>query len=302
MISEHTRALAARISVIVVSFQSRATIALCLQALSRQSLAPLEIIVVDSGNDGTADFVAAQHPNVLLLRSAARLFPGDARNLGIHHARGSIIAFVDSDCEADPDWVARLAEAHTAADWIIGGSVGVANPQSLAGWASYLCEFAAWAPIGPIRHLPDIPTCCLSFKREAFAACGPFLEGTYCSDTVFNWRSCRLGHRPLFVPAIHVRHHNPTRLAAIVAKQHRHGRTFAAVRSRHFGWSRTRSALYALGSLLLPPLLWIRIAARLTPLPYYRTALLRATPALIPVLIAWSCGEARGYWDHASDA
>lgn len=287
---------ARQISVIVVSYRSRPTIGLCLRALERQTLAPLEVIVVDSGRDGAAEQVAAAHPSARLIRSEKRLFPGDARNLAIQQARGSIIAFVDSDCEADGTWVERLTEAHAGQDWIIGGSVGVANPDSLAGWASYLCEFTAWVQQGAIRHVPDIPTCCLSFKREAFAACGPFLEGTYCSDTVFNWRACERGHPPLFVPAVHVRHHNPTQLSRIIAKQHHHGRTFATVRAQHFAWSRTKARLHAVAALLLPALLWLRIAARLWRLPYYRRAFLIATPALIPVLIAWSSGEAIGYW------
>lgn len=284
------------VSVVIVAYNARETIGDCLRALEEQTVQGFETIVVDSSADDTADVVRREFPAVRLIRSERRLYPGDARNAGIAAARGSLIAFVDSDCVAAPDWVARIAEAHRGESLIVGGSVGVANPESVAGWASYFCEFTGWIQRGAPRRAAEIPTCCLSFKRDAFDRFGPFLEGSYCSDTLFTWKATEAGHTPLFDPSIHVRHRNPAKLAPILVKQRMHGETFASVRARHWRWSRLHSMARAVSWPLLPVWLWTRAAARVMPKRDYRFHFLRATPALLAVLVSWSWGEARGYW------
>src|SRR5262245_24428080 len=198
------------LTVIVVSYNSRKTIRNCLDGLLNQTVCGFRTLVVDSSKDGCADIVEREYGWAELVRSSRRLFPGDARNLGMRSVVTPLVAFVDADCIASADWVERIIEAHEAADLIIGGSVGVANPGSVPGWALYFCEFSGWLPLGRVRTVSEIPTCCLSFKRKAFDCFGPFLEGSYCSDTLFNWKAGKAGHPPLFVPQIHVRHQNPT--------------------------------------------------------------------------------------------
>ncbi len=288
---------AREISVIVVSYQSRGTIGRCLEALQRQSATPREVILVDSGDDGTAELVESEYPWVRLVRSSVRLFPGDARNVGIEAAAGRVIAFVDSDCEAEADWVGRIAEAHQGEEWIIGGSVGVANPEYAAGWGQFLTEFSGWLKTGERRWMDEIPTCCLSFKREAYEAFGPFVEGCYCSDTVFHWKARAAGRQALFVPEIHVRHWNPLGLRRSLEKQKMHGATFARLRAEYHGWGRGRSVAWALGAALLPAVLLGRIARRVAGLRYYRIRFLQALPAVVLGVTWWSWGEAKGYWN-----
>ena len=106
-----------RLSVIVASYNSRRTIANCLQSLRRQVTdQAFEVLVVDSSNDGTGDLVAERFPEVGLLRFQERKYPGDARNAGIEAARAEIVASVDADCEAREDWVERILEAHRHSD------------------------------------------------------------------------------------------------------------------------------------------------------------------------------------------
>src|SRR5207244_4300719 len=42
--------------------------------------------------------------------------PGNARNVGIRHAVGEVVAFTDDDCEPDPMWLARAHERFAAED------------------------------------------------------------------------------------------------------------------------------------------------------------------------------------------
>src|SRR5207237_10463312 len=96
-------------SVIVPSYASAGTIRSCLAALLRQD-APFayEIIVVDSSEDETPAIVRREFPQVQLIHLAERAGPETARNRGAEQARGEILAFIDSDCMAQPDWLRRL--------------------------------------------------------------------------------------------------------------------------------------------------------------------------------------------------
>ncbi len=77
-----------------------------------------EVIIVDnSSRDGTEEMVYSLQqgsPCVLHYYCKENEGPGSSRNLGIAKARGTIIAFTDSDCVADPHWlehgVSRIAD------------------------------------------------------------------------------------------------------------------------------------------------------------------------------------------------
>jgi GT2 family glycosyltransferase len=93
------------VSVVVVHYEQPADLARTLQALERQSYAPLEVIVVD---DGSAD-----HPvvgaGVRLITLPDRGFrAAAARNAGAAAARGDVLCFLDADTSPEPGYVAAL--------------------------------------------------------------------------------------------------------------------------------------------------------------------------------------------------
>lgn len=288
------------ISVIVPSYNARATIERSLGALVAQETdLRYEIICIDSSADGTGELIAERFPQVELLRSTKRLYPGDARNLGIARAKAGLLGFTDADCVARPDWIANLGRAHASRRPLIGGAVGNANPDSYVGCGYYFTEFNQWMPGGDAGFMEDIPTCCLSMKREAWEKYGPFIEGTYCSDTVFNWRVAEDGHRPYFDPAIRVDHLNPTAFLETLLHEPMHGRSFANVRATEKQLSRGRLLAYSFLAPLLPPLLYARAAGRTWKRPGTFPRFLATTPVVLSAMTAWSLGEFMGYLSHA---
>ncbi|MGZ8794350.1 MAG: glycosyltransferase family 2 protein, partial [Gaiellaceae bacterium] len=68
------------VSVVVPAYEARTVIDEALRSLVAQDLEePYEVIVVDSGTDEAADYVAAAYPDVRVVRSGRRLWPGQAR-------------------------------------------------------------------------------------------------------------------------------------------------------------------------------------------------------------------------------
>lgn len=284
------------LSVIVVSYNAKATIQRCLSSLTGQTGGQkYEIIVVDSSDDDTADVVAAHYPNVRLFTFSQRKYPGDARNFAIEKARGQIIGFVDSDCVAAANWVTAVTAAHQQEDPVLGGAVAHGSPESYVGWGYYFSEFFHWIPGTAAGPMDDIPTCTLSMKRWAFDAWGPYLEGTYCSDSAFNWKMSQDGSKPMFTPAIEVAHLYEKSLWQFIKHEVQHGRFFAKVRVSEECLS-LRDRLYNAACAPVRPFIWpIRIGRIVLKHRGYRKAFLSAVPVVFVGRAAWAWGELLGY-------
>ena len=100
------------VSVIIPVFNDCDRLAKCLKALYIQTYpyASYEIIVVDNNSTERIDSVCEQFPNVRY-ESEPKQSSYAARNKGLSIAKGDIIAFTDSDCIPDADWIAAGVRA-----------------------------------------------------------------------------------------------------------------------------------------------------------------------------------------------
>ncbi|MBK8464843.1 MAG: glycosyltransferase family 2 protein [Chloracidobacterium sp.] len=97
-----------RVSVIIPAYNSAAFIAETLDSAIKQRFRDHEIIVVNDGSPDTKEFEFAIGPhleNIIYIRQR-NAGAGVARNTGIEHARGDIIAFLDADDAWMPDFLA----------------------------------------------------------------------------------------------------------------------------------------------------------------------------------------------------
>lgn len=123
-----------QVSVIVPHYQDLARLQLCLEALGRQTIPRerFEIIVADNnspcGEAAVAEAIARRARLTIVREKGA----GPARNGGVALARGSILAFTDSDCVPEPQWLEEGLKGLEAADFV-GGTVEVLvdDPQAM---------------------------------------------------------------------------------------------------------------------------------------------------------------------------
>lgn len=102
--SSPTTHTAPDLSVLVVSFNTCNLLRKCLEAIPQacQGLS-FEIIVVDNAShDGSADMVAAEFPDIALVRAPHNMGFAGANNLGQRSARGMFVALVNSDAFGEP--------------------------------------------------------------------------------------------------------------------------------------------------------------------------------------------------------
>ena len=105
----------AKVSVVVPMYNDSRTIDLCLSSVLSQTYPPYEVIVVDDVSTDDSAAIAAGHP-CTLLRSAANSGPGGARNLGVRHAKGDVIFFLDADLTMHPDAIANAVRLLSGAE------------------------------------------------------------------------------------------------------------------------------------------------------------------------------------------
>lgn len=108
------------VSVVIPSCNRRAILSRCLAALAEQTFADFEIIVVDDcSTDNTLEMLTSfsqDRPSLRLrwFRSERHAGANAARNRGIQESRGEIVAFLDSDCIAESNWLEKLVAGFDA--------------------------------------------------------------------------------------------------------------------------------------------------------------------------------------------
>ena len=97
------------VSVVIPSWNGRALLDVVLASLERQSLKPVELIVVDNGStDGTAEHLRREWPAVEVVALAANAGFAAGVNRGLERARGEFVALVNNDVELHPDFLREL--------------------------------------------------------------------------------------------------------------------------------------------------------------------------------------------------
>jgi glycosyltransferase involved in cell wall biosynthesis len=103
------------VSIVIPVYNEAEHLAACLEAISRQSVLPHEVIVVDNNSsDGTAA-IALSFPFVQLLTEEKQGVV-HARNRGFDAASGEIIGRIDADTLLPTDWVQRIQSIFAASD------------------------------------------------------------------------------------------------------------------------------------------------------------------------------------------
>jgi glycosyltransferase involved in cell wall biosynthesis len=84
------------VTVVIPCFNAAPFIADALRSVFDQQVGAIEVIVVDDGSVDDSVAIAESFPAVRVVRQANR-GPAAARNLGVAHARGRLVAFLDAD-------------------------------------------------------------------------------------------------------------------------------------------------------------------------------------------------------------
>jgi cellulose synthase/poly-beta-1,6-N-acetylglucosamine synthase-like glycosyltransferase len=256
------------ISVVVPVYNAKRTIRACVESLLAQDYPKdrYEIIVVDNNcTDGT-DTIVAEYP-VTLLHEREIQTSYAARNRGIQHARGSVVAFTDADCVAAPSWLREIAAPFTEqAVGGVGGRVLGTDPQTDV--EKFLCSMQLFSHYHEDSvYLPVLLTSNAAYRRTLLLAIGAFNGRLFtASDVDLAWRlQLETGARVVYAPTAVIYHTHRSTLKSMARQFRRHGFgeiLLDAMYKDHAGYQRTpRRQLRRIGKQILAMLTYVRSIA-----------------------------------------
>ena len=234
-----------KVSVVVASYNGARTLKLCLDSLQRLNYPDYEVILVDDGStDDTKKIIAdmerargeALYPPFVCIRHEKNFGLSVARNTGIAAAMGEIVAFTDSDCRADEDWLYYLVGSLAGSEF-----VGVGGPNLLPPEDSRVASAVMVSPGGPAhvmltdREAEHIPGCNMAFYKRALEEIGGFdpIFTKAGDDVDVCWRLQQAGCKIGFSPAAFVWHYRRSTLGAYLKQQEGYGEAEALLVRKH---------------------------------------------------------------------
>ncbi len=161
------------ISVVVPVFNEELVLSSCLDALSRQTHPPMEILVVDNNSTDRSAEIARSFPLVRVIREERQGIAW-ARTRGFDEARGSLLVRVDADTIASPDLLRAYRDAFSDPD--LAGARGREGIAELSPGDSIL----GWQLFSLTRMV-----------QRVYVGAGPIMYGCNCALRKSTWETIR---------------------------------------------------------------------------------------------------------------
>ncbi|HRI15533.1 MAG TPA: glycosyltransferase [Verrucomicrobiota bacterium] len=225
-----------KVSVVIASYNGAGTLRACLQSLEKLNYPDYEVILVDDGSTDATPEIASEFPRVRYFRHAQNQGLGVARNTGIAASVGEIVAFTDSDCRADADWLYYLV-----GDLVNSRFVGMGGHNFLPPDDATTAACVMVSPGGPAhvmltdRIAEHIPGCNMVFYKWALDSIGGFdpMYWKAGDDVDICWRLQQRGYRIGFSPAGFVWHYRRNTVRAYLKQQAGYGDAEALLERKH---------------------------------------------------------------------
>jgi glycosyltransferase involved in cell wall biosynthesis/GT2 family glycosyltransferase len=150
-----------------------------IDSLRAQTLPAHEIVLVIDYAPDLLDEAGRRWPDLKVLPNGEQQGLSGARNTGVAEASGEVVAFLDDDAAAAPDWLQRLADAYADPDVL--GAGGTVRPRWLEGRPGWFPPEFDWVvgcthsgmpkQPGPVRNLIGAN---MSFRRAPLVELGGF--------------------------------------------------------------------------------------------------------------------------------
>jgi len=214
-------------SIIIVVYNHRKYIGACIDSILAQEY-PHEILIVDnSSQDGSADFVAKNYPQIKLIRSAKNIGYGAGNNLGVSFAKGRYIVILNPDIVVEKGWLEELIKPLTSEERLIttpkilihdGSLINTCgNLNHFTGLTFTRCLGADPEENNQLMPVSGVSGACFALVKENYLDLGGFDEKffLYNEDADLSWRAHLKDYCILFVSSSVIRHEYSLRVSPI---------------------------------------------------------------------------------------
>lgn len=198
-----------KVSIVIPVFNDYSRLDKCLKALADQSYSgEIEIIVADNNSSKPDDSILLKYSNVTKIIEEK---PGSyaARNKALEMVSGDVIAFTDSDCIPEANWLKNGVELlHSTGSDLIAGNIDIffVSGNQYPNWVE-LFESVLAFPQKENAALGRSVTANLLITRQALEKAGNFEEDTFSgADYQFTRRATSQGLKIVFGESVCVGH------------------------------------------------------------------------------------------------
>jgi cellulose synthase/poly-beta-1,6-N-acetylglucosamine synthase-like glycosyltransferase len=191
----------------------------------------IEVIVVDGNSTDKTREIVKQYPVKLIIENRKGL--NLARNVGIQHSNGEIVAFTDADCIVPPNWITKIVENFKDPKVsCVGGSAKALDSDFVSQYADnsivrlmpFFTKREALESVKPFFRHPA--GCNMAYRRKIAEEVGYFDENIqYGFDEVeFADRICKAGYKMVLDPKISVWHKHRSTLGEFLKQNFQYGK------------------------------------------------------------------------------
>lgn len=243
------------VDVIIPHLNDRDRLNTCLEHLAQQSYPAdcFRVLVVDNGSERPIDDIVGGYPFARCTVETERGC-GSARNRGVAETTGDILAFTDSDCRPDPDWLLNAVNRlvpESDADIVAGEIKVFAADESRPTDVELFDKVFGFETKRYAERKHFATGANIVVLRKVFDKIGPFRNGSLPEDLEWGRRAHGMGLRIRHAPDVIIRHPARRTWAELKRKIDRtawHSRNYMSEQS----WFRVRWAIYTL-AMASPP-------------------------------------------------
>lgn len=212
-------------SVIIIGKNEQGTIESCIMSIFNQTYPDFEIIYVDDDSCDDTMVKAQRLKNIVPNKNCKRYevisastgFPSKNRNMGSKIAKGTVIAFIDADCIAEPDWLFNLISKLPHESGLVGGPLTLrhkSNSKITDVIDSVLTSFlgsggsAQFYEIKEDREVAAVPAGNMAIHKHLLEKLGGFNEKLrFNEDSFLCYTARKLGFKIFFSTNARVSHY-----------------------------------------------------------------------------------------------
>jgi len=230
-----------KVSVIIPTYNSANTIGTCLKSIEDQTYGDVEVIVVDNfSTDETTEIAKVYGAKVIKVRSER----AKAKNIGLRHAKGEFVLFIDSDMELTPKVIEECVDTINSDD-MIGGVIIPERSVGKSFWVKvrdFERQFYANTPIESARF----------FRRDLVLEVGGFDEEVvFFEESTLAQKVEKLGYRvDVRIRSVILHHEDNFSLMKWLRKKYYYGMTAWRYKAKYEYSSKQTSLLYRFGLFL----------------------------------------------------
>lgn len=207
----------------------------CLESLSDLNYNNFDIIVVNDNevSEFKIDLDIQDKNKIKILYSSGK-GPSYARNLAAKSTDADFLAFTDSDCIVDKNWLIELFRGFEEKPYAVACGGIQKSPTDATSFekkvflfmqrVGFITDYIRLSGREDILEVAHNASCCALYKKDIFLKEGGFLEGLWPGEDVeLDCRLRKKGYKLVFNPAAIVYHHRPKNLKSFSRMMYKYG-------------------------------------------------------------------------------